>query len=76
MMHSNKPRLAVKNEPGDECILTDKQVRQLERSNIVRALDAAEGKVSGPDGAAVILGIKPSTLASRMKAMDIRRGVV
>jgi hypothetical protein len=29
--------------------------------------------VSGPDGAAALIGMKPSTLSSRMKAMGIRR---
>jgi hypothetical protein len=31
-----------------------------------------KGKVSGPEGAAALLGIKPSTLSSRIKAMKIR----
>jgi hypothetical protein len=29
--------------------------------------------VAGPGGAAALLGLKPSTLASRMKALGIRR---
>ncbi|MGB0715348.1 MAG: sigma 54-interacting transcriptional regulator [Phycisphaerae bacterium] len=59
----------------DERILTDEQLRQFERANILRALKAANGRVSGPDGAAMILGMKPSTLSSRMKVMGIRRTV-
>ena len=35
------------------------------------ALHAADGKVSGPGGAAQLLGLKPTTLASRIKALGI-----
>jgi transcriptional regulator with GAF, ATPase, and Fis domain len=36
-------------------------------------LDAAEGKVAGENGAAQLLGVKPTTLSSRMKALGIER---
>jgi formate hydrogenlyase transcriptional activator len=36
------------------------------------ALEACGGKVFGPGGAAAILGIKPTTLASRIKTFGIR----
>jgi transcriptional regulator with GAF, ATPase, and Fis domain len=52
-------------------VLTDAQVRKLEADNIQRALKAATGKVSGPGGAAQLLGMKPTTLASRIKALGI-----
>jgi transcriptional regulator with GAF, ATPase, and Fis domain len=60
---------AVIAEPGS--IRTDAEIRQLEADNIRAALKAAKGKVSGPGGAAGLLGLKPTTLASRMKAMGI-----
>lgn len=63
---------AERNEANVERIMTDDEMRQLERANIVRALTATDGKVSGPDGAAALLGIKPTTLASRVKAMKIQ----
>ncbi len=59
-------------EPREQPILTEAQLKELERSNIVRALEAANGKVSGPDGAASLLCVKPSTLTSRIKKMGIR----
>ncbi len=37
-----------------------------DKSNILAALKITGGKVSGIDGAAELLGIKPTTLASRM----------
>ena len=44
-----------------------------DRDNILRALKVAGGKVSGKDGAAALLGIKPTTLASRMAALKIEK---
>ena len=51
-------------------VRTDAQIRQLEADNIRAALKAANGKVSGPGGAAQLLGLKPTTLASRIKALE------
>jgi transcriptional regulator with GAF, ATPase, and Fis domain len=42
-----------------------------ERAHIKRALAVAQGKVHGPKGAAVLLGINPSTLRSRMEKLGI-----
>jgi formate hydrogenlyase transcriptional activator len=42
-----------------------------EREKILRALKEANGVVGGPDGAAARLGIKRTTLQSRMKKMNI-----
>jgi transcriptional regulator with GAF, ATPase, and Fis domain len=54
-------------------ILTISDLRELERQNIIAALDACAGKVAGKQGAAARLGMKPSTLASRMKALGVVR---
>ena len=59
-------------ESQDESVLTDSQLCQLERKNILLALKKSGGRVSGPNGAASLLGIKPSTLSSRIKSMGIR----
>jgi transcriptional regulator with GAF, ATPase, and Fis domain len=47
--------------------------RTKERENVLAALQTAGGKVYGPGGAAALLGLKPTTLASRMKALGIRK---
>ncbi|MHC8286216.1 sigma 54-interacting transcriptional regulator [Pseudomonas sp. XS1P51] len=57
--------------PTSPSILTDAQMRDLERSNMQAALTATKGKLFGKGGAAEILGIKPTTLASRLKRLDI-----
>jgi PAS domain S-box-containing protein len=62
--------------PGDGEVLTARQVAAFERDNIERALAAAGGKVAGKNGAAALLGLKPTTLYSKIKALGIaeRRG--
>ncbi len=47
--------------------------KRQERESIMRALQQTGGKVSGPGGAAELLGMRPTTLSSRLKAMGITR---
>jgi len=42
-----------------------------DKVNIMSALTYTKGKISGAEGAAEMLGIKPTTLASRMKSLGI-----
>jgi transcriptional regulator with GAF, ATPase, and Fis domain len=44
-----------------------------ERIHIRQALAATAGRIHGPDGAAALLGINPSTLRSRMKKLGITK---
>ncbi len=59
--------------PSPGQIRTAKELEQLERTNILRALDIAKWKVSGEKGAAALLGMNASTLTSRMKALKIQK---
>ncbi|MDB5621054.1 MAG: histidine kinase [Tardiphaga sp.] len=52
-------------------VMTSADMRDFERGNIVAALTACNGKVFGPGGAADMLDLKPTTLASRVKALEI-----
>ena len=54
-------------------ILTAEDFESLERTNILRALEETGWIVAGEKGAAKRLGLNPSTLASRMKALGIRK---
>ncbi|MFN4309785.1 MAG: sigma 54-interacting transcriptional regulator [Ferrovibrio sp.] len=54
-------------------LLTDEDRRERDRANIRAALAACGGKVFGADGAAALLGVKPTTLASRIKALGLSR---
>ena len=44
-----------------------------ERARILKALEEARGQVGGPDGAAARLGLKRTTLQSRMRKFNISR---
>ena len=46
---------------------------EIEREAIERVLRHTAGRVSGPRGAANILGLKPTTLESRMKKLGVRK---
>jgi PAS domain S-box-containing protein len=54
-------------------ILRIRDLQQLERENILRALESAAWRVAGKDGAAALLGMNPSTLNSRIRALRIQR---
>jgi transcriptional regulator with GAF, ATPase, and Fis domain len=57
-------------------ILSAQELESIERTNIERALAACGGKISGENGAAQRLGLAPSTLSSRMKALGVVRRVL
>jgi transcriptional regulator with GAF, ATPase, and Fis domain len=46
-------------------------MKRQERETIISALKRTSGKVSGPGGAAELLGMKSSTLASRITMLVI-----
>lgn len=52
-------------------VMTDDDMRERDRNNILAALRASGGKVFGKGGAAELLAIKPTTLASRIKSLGI-----
>ena len=47
-----------------------------EREHILRALREAKGRSAEPDGAAARLGLKRTTLNSKMKKLGIERGAL
>lgn len=53
--------------------VTDAVFREKEKINMCAALRHADWRISGTDGAAELLGIKPSTFAYRMKLYGIRK---
>jgi transcriptional regulator with GAF, ATPase, and Fis domain len=55
----------------DDVVLTERECRDRERANVLRALDRTEGRIYGRDGAAHLLGINPTTLASRLRTLKI-----
>lgn len=60
--------------PAPEGPRTLATLEEMERQHIQAALGLAKGKVSGGGGAAEILGLKPTTLRSRMEKLGIAKG--
>jgi len=58
---------------ADAQILTEVEMQKLERDNIIAALNHTGWHVFGANGAAALLGLKPTTLASRMKKYGIEK---
>jgi transcriptional regulator with GAF, ATPase, and Fis domain len=54
-----------------EPILTDRELRERERANLMKALHRTDGRIYGAGGAAELLRINPTTLASRLRALKI-----
>lgn len=63
----------LKAEDGQ--ILTEAELRQRDRTNILTALTRTDWKIHGPGGTAELLGIKPTTLISRIKKLNLKRPV-
>ena len=49
-----------------------KTLEEVEREHIIAVYEAMGWKIEGPDGAAKILGLPPSTLRSRMRKLKIK----
>lgn len=54
-------------------ILTEIELRQRERHNLLAALNKTGWKIKGPHGASELLGVKPTTLLFRIKKLGLRR---
>ncbi len=67
---ATKSRLGDKAGPG---FFTEADMLRRERENLLAVLEKAGWKIKGPDGAAELLGVKPTTLLSRMKKMGLKR---
>jgi formate hydrogenlyase transcriptional activator len=54
-------------------VLTVRELEDLEKKNILAALKSCNWKIAGDNGAAKLLGMKPSTLNSRISSLGIKR---
>ncbi|MFO0577354.1 MAG: sigma 54-interacting transcriptional regulator [Polyangia bacterium] len=50
------------------------ELKRIERDNLLAALQSTHWRISGSGGASELLGLKPSTLRDRMRALGIARG--
>ncbi|MFT4648676.1 MAG: transcriptional regulator with GAF, ATPase, and Fis domain [Glaciecola sp.] len=67
------PKPGANTQVSTAAVRTDAQIRTAEANNLRLALEQCGWRVSGASGAAALLGIKPTTLASRMKSMAVTR---
>ena len=56
---------------GSTALLTDAEIDQIRTANTIACLKETGGRVSGPAGAAALLGIKPTTLYSRLAKLGL-----
>ena len=64
---------SVSPDGDNDEILTEKQIKELQKANLVKALKQANWRVSGVGGAAELLGVRPTTLADRVRTYKIKR---
>ncbi|MGO9378694.1 MAG: sigma 54-interacting transcriptional regulator [Dissulfurispiraceae bacterium] len=67
VLHLEVPKIAQSGAEQSETL------EEAEKRHIIGALNATGWRISGKDGAAVILGINAKTLASRMQRLGIQR---
>jgi transcriptional regulator with GAF, ATPase, and Fis domain len=69
---ADKARVRLSTEVSGT-YMSESAMRQMERDNLVVVLKLANWRVSGHGGAAELLGIKPTTLESRMQKLSIAK---
>lgn len=73
-LSTGKQEAAVKEELSMEAIIIpDDEMQERVKRNMLAALEQCEWKLFGDDGAASLLRIKPTTLASRIKRLGLKR---
>jgi len=66
-----RPASSGPPSPDEEVIIPAAEWRRRERANVAAALRRAGGRIYGPGGAAELLGVPPTTLVSRVKALGL-----
>ena len=80
----NTVHRAVLLSDGDEIRITKEEKKQserihvetleeVEREHIIKVLNICDGRISGPNGAAELLGMKRTTLQARMEKLGIKK---
>ena len=59
--------------PVADEVLTEKEMQEFRKRNTIAALKRSRWRVSGPGGAAELLGVRPTTLADRIRTMGIKK---
>jgi transcriptional regulator with GAF, ATPase, and Fis domain len=67
------PCASIRQTEPEQRVRTAQELQDMERANILLALESSNWRVAGDNGAAKLLGLNPSTLNSRMRALNITR---
>jgi len=67
------PALFERREMAHPEFLTEPEIQRRERENLCVVLSKTGWRIRGPEGAAELLGVKPTTLISRIKKMGLTR---
>lgn len=68
-LQSKRPR-----SPASQLEPTARNLNAVLRAHLIRTLEATQGKIQGPAGAAALLGVHPSTLRHRLRKLSIPFG--
>jgi DNA-binding NtrC family response regulator len=71
--HSTSPTALLSEVGSEPEFLTEPEILRRERDNLLVVLEKSDWKIKGVNGAAELLGVKPTTLLSRIKKMGLRR---
>jgi len=74
--HEGKPTVDIQNSAApvvrsSSTLLTEADIEQIRIANTIACMKEAGGRVSGEDGAAALLGIRPTTLYSRSQKLGL-----
>nr|WP_269764192.1 sigma 54-interacting transcriptional regulator [Desulfobacula toluolica] len=64
---------SLREAQESKTVFTEKQINTKIRQNIIFALEQCNGKIYGPNGAASLLGLRPTTLTSRISRFKIKK---
>lgn len=71
--HNVTPNVFESYTQQDRAIISDVEIQKIVEKNMLSALEQCHWKVFGDTGAAKLLGMKPTTLASRIKRLGLSR---
>ncbi len=69
LVHGRPSHFAPPPAPAEEQLLS---FAEAERRHLLRALEQTNGKIYGKDGAAALLGLKPTTLQGKLKKHGLK----
>ena len=70
ILRTTRPKEA-RPDRAETHVMSENELLALQKENMLTALRLSDGRVSGPEGAAQMVGLKPSTFTDRMKKLGI-----